>query len=313
MGASFPARGVLPTIGILVCAILTIGIGVGMLHIDPGTLSVYTLFATWFAFIVSMAEGWPIAKVSQPVRGFIFILVCLLYGAFHMWAQPNLFGIDAKYFWPAIANLFLAIGITIALDNKLVVGLKQPVAVIMNILFWYLVAYLLIYLIPYNNGMVPAIWFAWFLFYFFWMDRFPIADLPQPAKGILSLCVLGACGILLNYVFMWFFNTYFFNPNANSWFASWVFWLVISSWVFDTWPFQNIPQPRKAGVGLVLTVVLASITWYVIAYVLKIALGDAIGYLWVFICWGYIWPICLGKWPATEKVAPAAAPAAAAA
>lgn len=307
MGERFPMRGILPAVGVLVCSIVTVWVGVGRIGLDPGTLSVYTLFATWFAFVISTAEGWPIAGVRQPARGLIFIAVCLAYGAFHMWAQPRLFGFPETYFWPAIANLFLAIGITIAFDNKLVAGLKQPTAVIMNILFWYLFAYLLFYIVPVNNGMVPAIWFAWFLFFFFWMERYPISHLPQPAKAILSFCIMAGCGVLLNYVFSWFFKTYFFRPDAGAWFAAWVFWLVMSSWIFDTWPFQTVRQPVKGGIGLVLTVILASVTYWVIVFVARIDLASAVGYLWIFICWAYIWPICLGKWPAAEK--PAVQPA----
>jgi len=303
MGARFPMRGLLPAIGLILCAVLTLWIGGGLLRIDPGTLSVFTLFATWFAFVISTGEGWPIAKVPQPWRGFIFLLVCLAYGVFHMWAQPKLFGFSADFFWPAIANLFLAIGITIAFDNKLVAGLKQPIALIMNIAFWYLFAYLMIIVVPVNNGMVPAIWFAWFLFVFFWLERWPIAGLPQPSKGILSFCMMVGFGVLLNYIFVWFFNSSFFQPDANSWFACWVFWLVMTSWIFDTWPFQTLKQPTKGVVGLVLTVALASITYVLLRFVFGVELANLGSYVWVFICWAYLWPICLGKWPATEKAA----------
>lgn len=309
MGAHFPMRGVLPAIGILVLSALTIWIGVGQLHLDPGKLAVFTLFATWFAFVISTAEGWPIAKASRAWRGFIFVIVCLLYGAFHMWAQPRLLGFSDTYYWPVIANLFLAIGITIAFDNKLVAGLKQPIAVIMNILFWYLFAYLIIYIVPGNNGMVPAIWFAWFLFIFFWLERWPIANQPQPAKGILSFCMMVGSAVLLNYVFVWFFHSSFFQPDANSWFACWVFWLVMTSWVFDTWPVQALKQPGKGLVGLVLTVALASTTYVVLRFAIGIELANLGSYVWVFICWGYIWAICLAKWPATEEPALAPVPA----
>jgi len=297
----FPLKGLLPTIGILICSILTIWIGINLLGYDAGIVSIYTLFATWFAFILSTGGGWPIEGVPQPYRGFIFLIICLAYGFLHMWAQPVVFGFSAKYYWPAIANLFLAIGITISLDNKLVEGLKQPVALIMNILFWYLFAFLLLYIIPVNNGMVPSIWFAWFVFLFFWMDRYPISDLPQPAKSVLSFAIMAGAGIFLNYIFKWFFHTTFFQPDAGTWFAVWVFWLVLSSWVFDTWPFQDVKQPTKGIIGLVLTVVLASVTYYIIAYVAKVNLQDAVGYAWIFVSWVYMWPICLGKWPAREN------------
>lgn len=303
---SFPLKGLIPTIGIVVMSVLTIWVGTVQLGYNPGIVSVYTLFATWFAFVISTTGGWPIADVPQPMRGFIFLLVALAYGFFHMWAQPVLFGFSNDLFWPIIANLFFALGITMALDGKLVEGLKQPAAVIMNILFWYLLAFVLLFILPVNNGMVPAIWFGWFLFYFFWLDRYPLANIPQPAKAVLSFAVMGTLGVLLNYVFKWFFHTGFFQPDAGCWFAAWVFWLVITSWVFDTWPFQAMKQPAKGLVGLILTVALASLTYYVIVFVAKISLANALGYLWIFISWAYLWPICLGKWPVKEKASSAA-------
>jgi hypothetical protein len=296
---SFPIRGIIPTVCLIIAAILTIVIGEAALGIDPGTLSVFTLFATWFAFILSTGGGWPLQKANAAVRGFIFLAISLIYGYVHMWAQPLLFGFSADFYWPLIANLFLAIGITIAFDNKLVSGLKPLSAMILNILFWYLFAFALLYMFPHiNGGMIPAIWFAWFVFYFFWMERHPIANMPQPAKGILSFVVMVACGVLLNNIFRWFFDTGFFNPDAGFWFASWVFWLVITSWVFDTWPFDKIKQPLKGLAGLVLTVALATATFCIVSFGTNLSMGEAGSYTWIFICWAYIWPICFGKWPA---------------
>ena len=297
----FPVKGILPSLGLIISALITILIGQFVIGVDPGTLSVYTLFATWFAFIISTGGGWPLQKVKAPIRGFIFLAVSLAYGLLHMWAQPNIFGFSADYYWPAIANLFLAIGITIAFDNKLVQGLKTPHAMIMNILFWYLLAFGLFFFVPFLNGMIPSIWFAFFVLFFFWMDRYPISELQQPAKAILSFAVMVGCGILLNYIFKWFFKTDFFQPDAGFWFAAFVFWLVITSWVFDTWPFQKIKQPKKGLIGLLLTVALASATFCIVVFATKLSLPDAVSYTWIFICWAYMWPICLDKWPARNK------------
>ena len=295
---SFPIKGILPTICLVVFALLTILIGQTVLGFDPGTLSVFTLFATWFAFMLSTAGGWPLEKASIPIRGFIFLLISLGYGLLHMWAQPRIFGLSEDFFWPMIANLFLAIGITIAFENKLVSGLKQPAALILNALFWYLFAAGLLFLVPHLGGMIPAIWFAWFVFHFFWMDRYPVGNLPQPAKALLSFVIMVACGVLLNFVFRWFFNSGFFQPDAGFWFACWVFWLVITSWIFDTWPFQKLAQPVKCLVGLLITVALATITFCIVAFGTDIGFPDAGSYAWIFISWSYIWPICFGKWPA---------------
>ena len=299
--SSFPVKGLLPSIGVVLAAVLTILIGNAVLGIDPGTLSIFTLFVTWAAFMISTAGGWPLEKFSIPVRGFTFIVISLIYGVFHIWAQPNIFGFSGDYYWPVIANLFLAIGITIAFDNKLVSGLKQPYALIFNILFWYIFTFVLLYLVPVFNGMVPSIWFAWFVFFFFWLGRYPLSELPQPTKGILSLVIMGSLGILLNFIFIWFFNTNFFQPDAGFWFAAWVFWLVITSWIFDTWPFQNLKQPRRGLIGLPLTVALATITYVIVVYGTNISLPDAGSYGWIFISWAYIWPIFLQKWPAKSN------------
>lgn len=291
-------------LGIVVCSILSVIIGTSVLHYDVGMVSVFTLFATWFAFIVSNAEYWPFGKVKQPVKGLIFVAVCLGYAVIHLLTQDKIFGFSADYYWPFIANLFLGIGITTAFDNRLVAGLKQPVAVIANILVWYLLTAALFVLVPVYNGMVPAVWFAWFVFYLFWMEKWPIAELPLPQRGIITMFVLAALGALLAYIFVWFFKTSFFSPDAGTWFAQWVWWLVFTSWVMGTRPFQNLKQPAKGLAGLALTVALASVT-----YAISSRIFPDLGYLnsltWIFVSWVYIWPLCFQTWPSSSGGTPA--------
>jgi hypothetical protein len=108
-------------------------------------------------------------------------------------------------------------------------------------------------------------------------------------------------------------GTAFFNPDAGLWFVIWVWWLVCTSWQLETWPLAKVKQPAKTIGGLIITLLLTFVTYYIIADVLKMSLGDAGMYVWVFVAWLYSWDILFGKWPAeraakksAEKEVPAA-------
>ncbi len=283
--------------GIVILSLLSVIVGTNVLHFDTLTISVFLLFATWAAFMASVAGYWPFSKVKQPGKGLIVVVFTFIYAAFHMLTQETIFGFPKVYYWPFIANLFLGLGLTAIFDYKLTSELKQPLAIIVNILVWYLLSVALFVVVPVLNGMVPAIWFAWFVYYFFWLERWPIAELPQPRKGIITMFILAGLGGLLAYIFVWIFNTSFFKPDAGTWFAQWVWWLVFTSWVLGQWPFQALKQPAKGLVGLLVTVVLASITYFVTSNIWP-DLNYLLGASWIFVCWVYIWPIC---WPAGSK------------
>jgi hypothetical protein len=85
-----------------------------------------------------------------------------------------------------ISNLFLGIGIIIAFDNPFVNGFSQPKAVFFNALFCYVFAIILMV----GYGFVPSIWFAMFVYYFFWVEKWPLQHVAQPVKGILAFTFL---------------------------------------------------------------------------------------------------------------------------
>jgi hypothetical protein len=288
-----PLRGLIPIILVVICSLIFIWVAENLFDIGPGWQAIYALFFVWTAFVISLIEKWPLAKVRQPYVGFAFLTAALVIGILHPFVIEWLGYDKLAMAWPLISNLFLGVGVVVAFSNMFVAGLKQPASIAMNSLFMYVFAIILLLWI----GFVPAIWFAFFVFFFFWMGTWPVQNVPQPGKGILSFVVMGFFAMILWYAFN-ALGTSFFNPDAGLWFVIWVFWLVSTSWQLETWPFAKVKQPAKAIGGLVLTVALTFVTYYIIADVLKMNLGDAGMYVWVFVSWLYSWDIVFGKWPA---------------
>lgn len=287
----------MPWTCVIVASVATIFIG-NYFGVDPVTLSVYTLFACWFSFIISYSDKWPLRKYSQPLQGALFLVVCIIYAFVQPYVQVNILNYGTENYWPIIANLFFALGLSAAFDNRLVKGLKQPKAVILNAFFWYLITIVLLLTI----GYVPSIWFAFFVLYFFWFDRYPIGTMKQPFKGILSFVVMGASSLVLEFAFR-LAGTSFVGGNLVGpvWFAHWVFWLVATSWVFKNYPFEKLRQPLKGIVGTAMTVALALCSFYITNNLAGLPLAENLGYAWVFVSWVYIWPIVFGSWPARDK------------
>jgi hypothetical protein len=287
-----PLRGLIPTICVAIASLTYIFVGEIILSIKPYMLAVYALFFVWTAFMVSLCDRWPFHKVRQPYAGFILLTITIVSGMLHPMIM-SLFKWNSEYYWSMIANLFLRIGITMAFDNKLVEGFKQPKSIVFNGIFWYIFAIVL----TLSVGMVPAIWFAWFIYLFFWLEKWPVQDVSQPRKGILLFLMLGLFSFLL-YGLFGLFGTHFFNPDAGLWFVLFVWWLVVTSWQLETWPFKNTPQPRKGLSGLIITVLLTFLSYYIIVFLLRMNLLTARAYSWIFVSWLYSWDIVLGKWPA---------------
>ncbi|MCE5296345.1 MAG: hypothetical protein LLG16_04480 [Euryarchaeota archaeon] len=261
--------------------------------IGPGWQAIYALFFVWTAFVISLMGKWPLTKVKQPLVGIAFLIAALIIGILHPFVVEWLGYDKLSWAWPLISNLFLAVGIVVAFGNMFVEGLKQPASIAMNSLFMYIFAIITLLWI----GMVPAIWFAFFVFVIFWMEGWPVQNMKQPAKGIMLMTIMGFFALILWYLFIEM-DTHFFNPDAGLWFVIFVWWLVSTSWTLETWPLQKVKQPLKAIGGLVISVVLTFITYYVISDVLEMNLGDAGMYVWVFVSWLYSWDILFGKWPA---------------
>jgi len=295
-----PLRGLIPLIFVIIGSLLFIVIGEQVFKVNPGMLAVYALFFVWTAFVISLMDRWPVQKRKQPVVGFIFLTAALIIGILHPVIIDTL-GFGAAYYWPLISNLFLGIGIVIAFGNQIVAGLKQPKAFALNSLFMYVAAIVLLLAF----GFVPAIWFAFFVFVFFWMETWPVANAKQPSKGIILFVIMGFFSLILEYLFEQV-GTSFFQPDAGLWFVIWVWWLVTTSWTLETWPFKNMAQPGKAVAGLITTVVLTFVTYFVVLDVLNVGLAVAGSYVWIFVSWLYTWDIVFGKWP-TERPAPASA------
>ena len=291
-----PLRGLIPLICVITASLLYIFVGGFIISVEPSMLAVYALFFVWTAFMVSLCDRWPFYKVRQPYVGFILLAITLVSGILHPIIM-SIFKWNSEYYWPVIANLFLGIGITMAFDNKLVEHFKQPKSIVFNVIFWYVLTIVLILFV----GMVPAIWFAWFIYIFFWLEKWPVQDVSQPRKGILIFLMLGLFSLLLNGVFG-LFGTNFFNPDAGLWFVLFVWWLVLTSWQFETWPFKNTPQPRKGLFGLVIAVLLTFLSYYILVFIFRMDIPTAGAYTWVFVSWLYSWDIVLGKWPAENPM-----------
>ncbi len=285
----------------MIGAFAFIYVGEKIFLMDIGLIAVYALFFVWVAFVVSLCDKWPCHRMKQPVVGSIFLLVSLVLGIMHPVVMGWL-GYDAGWYWPLISNLFLGVGLVVAFSNGLVAGFKQPKSVFTNALFMYVFA--IVGLLWF--GFVPAIWFAMFVFVFFWMETWPFGATKQPAKGIMMFVMMGFFALLLEYGFE-MFHTTFFNPDAGLWFVLFVWWLVLTSWQLETWPLKGVKQPLKAIGGLVITVPLTFISYYIIVNVLGIATGAGGMYVWVFVSWLYTWDIVFGKWPA-ERAAKQIAP-----
>lgn len=296
MAIKQPARGLIPAIFVIIGAFAFIYVGEKIFLMDIGLIAVYALFFVWVAFVVSLCEKWPCHRMKQPVVGSIFLLVALVLGILHPVIMGWL-GFGAEWYWPLISNLFLGVGLVVAFSNGLVTGFKQPKSVFTNALFMYVFA--IVGLLWF--GFVPAIWFAMFVFVFFWMETWPFGATKQPAKGIMMFVMMGFFALLLEYGFE-LFHTTFFNPDAGLWFVLFVWWLVLTSWQLETWPLKGVKQPLKAIGGLVITVPLTFISYYIIVNVLGIATGAGGMYVWVFVSWLYTWDIVYGKWPAERAV-----------
>lgn len=290
-----PLRGIIPLIFVLIASVLFILGGKILFGLDAAMLSVYALFFVWTAFLISMCNRWPFQKLRQPVVGFIFLAVALIIGILHPVIMQVL-GFSPDLYWPLISNLFLGIGILIAFDNKLVDGFSQPVAIALNALFCYVLAILLIQVF----GMVPAIWFAIFVFVVFWQEFWPVKNTSQPTKGIFAFVLIGAFTLILEYGFR-AAGTDFFKPDAGLWFVLFVWWLVTTSWQLETWPVKQVAQPVKAIIGLIISVILTCTSYFIIVSVLRFDPGIAGGYVWVFVAWLYTWDIVFGKWPAERS------------
>ena len=205
-----PVRGIIPVLCVIISSIIFIGIGQSTFGINPDMLSVYALFFVWTAFIVSLAGDWPLAKIRQPLRGISYLAICLVIGVLHPLVISWL-GYGPETYWPLISNLFLGIGIIIAFDNPLVNGFSQPKAVFFNTLFCYVFAIILMA----GYGFVPSIWFAMFVYYFFWVEKWPLQQIAQPVKGILAFTVLGFLSLIFWQAYS-MAGTSFFKPEGRS-------------------------------------------------------------------------------------------------
>lgn len=290
-----PLRGLIPSFFVIVFSLLFIFLGEQIFNLTPGEIAVYALFFVWTAFVISLAGNWPVSGWKQPAVGLFFVTVALVLGILHPFVMEWL-GYGPEWAWPVISNLFLGVGLVMAFDNGLAGDMKQPMAVFSNALFMYIFA--IVALLWF--GFVPAIWFAMFVFVFFWMEKWPFQQTKQPAKGIMLFVVMGFFALLLEYCFE-FAGTTFFNPDAGLWFVTFVWWLVLSSWVFETWPLQQVKQPAKGLGGLILSVVMTFATYFIIVDVLALEVGVAGMYVWVFVSWLYSWDIIFGKWPAERQ------------
>jgi len=257
-------------------------------------LSVYALFFVWTAFLVSLAGNWPLGRVKQPLRGFSYLAICLFIGILHPLIISWL-GYGPDTYWPLISNLFLGIGIIIAFDNPLANGFSQPTAVFFNSLFCYVFAIILML----GYGFVPSIWFAMFVYYFFWVEKWPLQEVAQPVKGILAFTVLGLFSLIFWQAYS-LAGTSFFKPEGGLFFVLFVWWLVMFSWNLETWPAQKIAQPVKGIIGLIISLVLTGLSYVVILKVFGIDPGTAGSIVWIFVSWLYTWDIVLAKWPADQ-------------
>ena len=289
-----PLGGLILLSFVVMGSTIFIAIGEKVFQIDSAMLAVYALFFVWTAFVISLCDRWPIQEVKQPWVGFVFLAMALVVGILHP-LTIGWMGYGTELYWPLISNLFLAIGIILVFDNPLATGTKQPKSVVFNILFMYVFAIILILAF----GMVPAIWFAMFVFLFFWLDRWPVSKSPQPSKGILLFVIMAAFALILESGFH-LLGTSFFRPDAGLWFVIWVWWLVATSWQLETWPVRNMSQPAKGMAGLAVTVILTFVTYWLLVSVLGLEESVAGAYAWVFVAWLYTWHIVLGKWP-TER------------
>jgi hypothetical protein len=276
-----PLRGLLPLIFLISASLLCILLS-RCFHVEYANLAVWALFFVWTAFMLSLWDECPIRKIPHPLGGFLLLILSMLSGLFHFWVMKQ-FKLESFY-WPIIANLFLGLGITVAFEF--------PKFFLQRLIFWYALAITLVI----SVGMVPAIWFAWFVYFFFWLEQWPVKQTPQPIKGFLTFLILAALSFILEASFRTF-GTSFFKPEGSLWFVLFVWWLVSTSWQFETWPFKSFPQPLKGFLGLILCVLGASFFFFVIAK-LKIAYPLAANITWVFVSWLYSWDICMDKWPA---------------
>jgi len=288
-----PLRGLLPLTCVIIASLTSIFVG-STLNIGYDVLALWALFFVWTAFMFSLYDRWPFREIKQPYAGFILLAITIISGILHLTIM-SILKLNS-YCWPIIANLFLGIGITLAFDNELVEGLEQPKSILFNVIFWYVFAATL----TLSIGMVPAIWFAWFIYLFFWLEKWPVQKVSQPRKGILIFLVLGLFSFLLEGIFR-LFGTSFFNPDAGLWFVLFVWWLVATSWQLEIYPFESIPQPKKGLFGLIITVVSACLSYYIIVFIFGINVLTAGACTWVFVSWLYSWDIVLGKWPAKTK------------
>jgi hypothetical protein len=287
-----PFRGLIPTVLVLSASSLYVIIGQCLFGLESATIAVYALFFAWIAFIISLCEKWPLRGRKQPLVGLVFLSMALVAGTLHP-VIMDILGFDSVLYWPLISNLFLGLGVVIAFDNKLVDGFEQPKAILADALAMYVFAILLLLVF----GFVPAIWFAFFVFVFFWMGAWPFTNAKQPAKGVLLFAVMFLFSIILEYLFE-LVGTTFFNPDAGLWFVLWVWWLVLTSWQLETWPLKGVRQPLKAMGGLIITVALSFASWFVVVDLLNVDAGKAGNLVWIFISWLYTWDIVFGKWPA---------------
>ncbi|WP_410509826.1 hypothetical protein RSJ42_06740 [Methanosarcina hadiensis] len=290
-----PVRGIIPVLCVVISSIIFIGIGQGTFGINPDMLSVYALFFVWAAFIVSLAGNWPLEKVKQPLRGITYLGICLVGGVLHPLIISWL-GYGSETYWPLISNLFLGIGIIIAFDNPFVNCFSQPKAVFFNALFCYVFAIILMV----GYGFVPSIWFAMFVYYFFWVEKWPLQQVSQPVKGILAFTVLGFLSLIFWQAYS-MAGTSFFKPEGGLFFVLFVWWLVMFSWNLETWPVQKVAQPIKGIIGLTISLILTVLSYAIILKILVIDPGTAGSIVWIFVSWLYTWDIVLSKWPADQN------------
>ena len=294
--AKQPLRGLIPISCVIFSSIIFILIGENIFHVDPGLLSVFALFFVWSAFVISLTNREPLKKIKQPVWGLIFLLIALTAGILHPFVM-NALGYGQEFYWPIISNLFLGIGLVIAFGNPFAAKYKQPKAVCLSALFMYTFAILT----TIACGMIPAIWFAFFVYMFFCLDQWPVSDSPQPIKGIMIFTIMAAMSLVLEYSFR-LFDTSFFQPDGGLWFVTWIWWLVAFSWQLESWPFQKFKQPLKGFLILILTVTLTISMFYIIIHILGLNSSMASAYIWIFVSWLYSWDILFGKWPADRDL-----------